>query len=90
MPTDEFAGLQAAFAQMVQRFNETRGALDAQMAEERRMRQEVQSLQHQVIRQERLAAVGWARTGAAPISAASAAAARMTSLDLMVVVSFRR
>ena len=65
MPTDEFAGLQAAFAQMVQRFNETRGALDAQMAEERRMRQEVESLQHQVIRQERLAAVGQLVSGVA-------------------------
>jgi C4-dicarboxylate-specific signal transduction histidine kinase len=65
MPTDEFAGLQAAFAQMVQRFNETRAALDAQMAEERRMRQEVESLQHQVIRQERLAAVGQLVSGVA-------------------------
>ena len=44
MPTDEFARLQTAFVEMVQRFNETRIALDAQMAEERRMRQEVESL----------------------------------------------
>jgi C4-dicarboxylate-specific signal transduction histidine kinase len=65
MPTDEFARLQAAFVQMVERFNETRGALDAQMAEERRMRQEVESLQHQVIRQERLAAVGQLVSGVA-------------------------
>jgi signal transduction histidine kinase len=65
MPTDEFAGLQSAFAQMVERFNETRAALDAQMAEERRMRQEVESLQHQVIRQERLAAVGQLVSGVA-------------------------
>jgi signal transduction histidine kinase len=65
MPTNEFAGLQSAFAQMVERFNETRAALDAQMAEERRMRQEVESLQHQVIRQERLAAVGQLVSGVA-------------------------
>jgi signal transduction histidine kinase len=65
MPTDEFARLQTAFVEMVQRFNETRIALDAQMAEERRMRQEVESLQHQVIRQERLAAVGQLVSGVA-------------------------
>jgi signal transduction histidine kinase len=65
MPTDEFARLQSAFVEMVQRFNETRVALDAQMAEERRMRQEVESLQHQVIRQERLAAVGQLVSGVA-------------------------
>jgi signal transduction histidine kinase len=65
MPTDEFAGLQSAFAQMVHRFNETRAALDAQMAEERRMREAVESLQHQIIRQERLAAVGQLVSGVA-------------------------
>jgi signal transduction histidine kinase len=65
MPTDEFSRLQSAFVEMVQRFNETRVALDAQMAEERRMRQEVESLQHQVIRQERLAAVGQLVSGVA-------------------------
>ena len=65
MPTNELAGLQSAFGMMVHRFNETRSALDAQMAEERRMRQEVESLQHQVIRQERLAAVGQLVSGVA-------------------------
>ncbi|MGH9253644.1 MAG: sensor histidine kinase [Vicinamibacterales bacterium] len=65
MPTREFAGLQNAFDQMVRRFNETRVALDAQMAEERRMRQEVESLQRQIIRQERLAAVGQLVSGVA-------------------------
>ena len=65
MATREFAGLQTAFGQMLRRFNETRGALDAQMAEERRMRQEVESLQRQVIRQERLAAVGQLVSGVA-------------------------
>jgi len=65
MATREFAQLQAAFAQMVRRFNETRTALDAQMAEERRMHAEVRSLQRQVIRQERLAAVGQLVSGVA-------------------------
>jgi C4-dicarboxylate-specific signal transduction histidine kinase len=65
MPTREFAGLQNAFDQMVRRFSESRAALDAQMAEERRMREAVESLQHQVIRQERLAAVGQLVSGVA-------------------------
>ena len=65
MATREFAQLQAAFAQMVRRFNETRAALDAQMAEERRMLEEMRSLQRQVIRQERLAAVGQLVSGVA-------------------------
>jgi signal transduction histidine kinase len=65
MPTREFAELQHAFDSMVQRFNETRAALDAQMAEERRMREAVESLQRQVIRQERLAAVGQLVSGVA-------------------------
>lgn len=65
MATREFAGLQTAFDQMLRRFNETRSALDAQMAEERRMRKEVESLQRQVIRQERLAAVGQLVSGVA-------------------------
>jgi two-component system, NtrC family, sensor kinase len=42
-----------------------RQALDMQMAEERRMRQELESLQGQVIRQERLAAVGQLVSGVA-------------------------
>ena len=65
MPTREFAQLQLAFDQMLRRFNETRTALDEQMAEERRMLEEVQSLQRQVIRQERLAAVGQLVSGVA-------------------------
>ncbi len=65
MPTREFAELQKAFDQMLLRFNETRLALDTQMAEERRMRQEVESLQRQIIRQERLAAVGQLVSGVA-------------------------
>jgi signal transduction histidine kinase len=65
MPTREFAELQDAFDLMLQRFNDTRTALDGQMAEERRMREELQSLQRQVIRQERLAAVGQLVSGVA-------------------------
>ena len=61
----EFAELQAAFESMLQRFNATRDQLDAQMAEERRMREELESLQGQVIRQERLAAVGQLVSGVA-------------------------
>jgi signal transduction histidine kinase len=65
MPTREFAELQDAFAVMLRRFNDTRSALDGQMTEERRMREELQSLQRQVIRQERLAAVGQLVSGVA-------------------------
>ena len=65
MPTREFAELQNAFDQMLRGFNDTRKALDAQMGEERRIRQQLQSLQRQVIRQERLAAVGQLVSGVA-------------------------
>jgi len=65
MPTREFAELQDAFDVMLRRFNDTRSALDSQMTEERRMREELQSLQRQVIRQERLAAVGQLVSGVA-------------------------
>jgi C4-dicarboxylate-specific signal transduction histidine kinase len=61
----EFADLQAAFESMLRRFNATRAQLDAQMSEERRMREELESLQGQVIRQERLAAVGQLVSGVA-------------------------
>jgi len=65
MPTREFEQLQLAFSQMLTRFNETRAALDSQMTEQRRMLEELQSLQRQVIRQERLAAVGQLVSGVA-------------------------
>jgi C4-dicarboxylate-specific signal transduction histidine kinase len=61
----EFSELQSAFDSMLRRFNATRHMLDAQMAEERRIRQELESLQGQVIRQERLAAVGQLVSGVA-------------------------
>jgi C4-dicarboxylate-specific signal transduction histidine kinase len=65
MPSQELAQLQEAFDRMVQRLDETRQALDRQMTDERKMREELQSLQRQVIRQERLAAVGLLVSGVA-------------------------
>jgi C4-dicarboxylate-specific signal transduction histidine kinase len=65
MLSRELSELQTAFGQMLRRFNDTRAALDAQMAEERRIRLELESLQGQVIRQERLAAVGQLVSGVA-------------------------
>jgi signal transduction histidine kinase len=65
MLSRELSDLQSAFDLMLRRFNDTRLALDAQMGEERRMRRELQSLQGQVIRQERLAAVGQLVSGVA-------------------------
>lgn len=65
MVSREFADLQDAFDAMLKRFNDTRQTLDAQMAEERQVRTELQSLQGQVIRQERLAAVGQLVSGVA-------------------------
>jgi C4-dicarboxylate-specific signal transduction histidine kinase len=65
MPSQELAQLQHAFDLMVQRLDEARQALDRQMADDRRMSEELQSLQRQVIRQERLAAVGLLVSGVA-------------------------
>jgi signal transduction histidine kinase len=65
MLSKEFAELQDAFDLMLRRFNATRQMLDAQMAEERRIRRELEALQGQVIRQERLAAVGQLVSGVA-------------------------
>jgi signal transduction histidine kinase len=65
MLSREFIELQDAFDKMLRRFNDTRATLDAQMAEERRIREELESLQGQVIRQERLAAVGQLVSGVA-------------------------
>jgi len=65
MPNREFQELQDAFVQMLRRFNDTKAELDRHLGEERRIRQELQSLQRQVIRQERLAAVGQLVSGVA-------------------------
>lgn len=65
MPSTEFARLQSGFAEMVEKLRTARVELDAQMAEERRMREEVQSLQRQIVRKERLAAIGTLVAGVA-------------------------
>ena len=58
MPTRELGHLQDALRGMVDRLRDAHEAIARQVAEERRMREEVESLQKQVIRQERLAAIG--------------------------------
>ena len=58
MPSRELEHLQGAFREMVANLRAAREAIDRQMDEERRIRLEVESLQQQVIRQERLAAIG--------------------------------
>ena len=65
MPSREFGGLQEAFVRMVDRLDESRQELDRQVGEERAVRREIESLQSQVIRQERLAAVGQLVSGVA-------------------------
>ncbi len=58
MPSHELEHLQNVFGDMVERLRTAREAIARQVEEERRMRLEVESLQEQVIRQERLAAIG--------------------------------
>jgi C4-dicarboxylate-specific signal transduction histidine kinase len=65
MPSEEMERLQSTLVTMVDRLRDARAELDAQVAEERRIRQELQSLQRQVIRQERLAAIGVLASGLA-------------------------
>jgi C4-dicarboxylate-specific signal transduction histidine kinase len=65
MASRELEQLRDAMTDMVDRLREAREALARQMDEERRMRQEVESLQRQVIRQERLAAIGVLLSGIA-------------------------
>ena len=50
---------------MIDSLRAARDAVAAQVAEERRMREELESLQRQVIRQERLAAIGVLVSGVA-------------------------
>jgi two-component system NtrC family sensor kinase len=64
-PNREFAELQDTFIQMAARLREARDALDRQMDQERKMNEMLQSLQRQVVRQERLAAVGLLVSGVA-------------------------
>jgi C4-dicarboxylate-specific signal transduction histidine kinase len=65
MPSRELEHLRDAFGDMVDRLRTARQAIAEQFEEERRMRQEVESLQQQVIRQERLAAIGTLLSGIA-------------------------
>jgi C4-dicarboxylate-specific signal transduction histidine kinase len=58
MPSRELEHLRDAFRDMVDKLRAAREAIAAQVEEERRMRQEMASLQQQIIRQERLAAIG--------------------------------
>jgi two-component system NtrC family sensor kinase len=64
-PNLEFAQLQDAFIAMAVNLREARDALDRQMTQERKMNEALQSLQRQVVRQERLAAVGLLVSGVA-------------------------
>ena len=61
----ELAQLQDAFITMAKNLRDTREALDHQVEEERRMTETLQSLQRQVVRQERLTAVGLLVSGVA-------------------------
>ena len=64
-PNREFASLQDTFITMATNLREARDALDRQMEQERKMNEELQSLQRQVVRQERLTAVGLLVSGVA-------------------------
>jgi len=65
MPTAEMDRLQHTVSSMITNLQSARAAIAAQVDDERRMRQEVQSLQQQVVRQERLAAIGVLVSGVA-------------------------
>ncbi len=61
----ELAQLQDAFITMAANLREVHDTLDRQVEQERKMRETLQSLQRQVVRQERLAAVGVLVSGVA-------------------------
>ena len=61
----ELAHLQESFITMAARLRETHAALNHQVEQERKMRETLQSLQRQVVRQERLAAIGVLVSGVA-------------------------
>src|SRR4051812_38039178 len=65
VPNRELAQLQDAFITMAANLREAHDALDRQVEQERKMRETLQSLQRQVVRQERLAAVGVLVSGVA-------------------------
>jgi C4-dicarboxylate-specific signal transduction histidine kinase len=64
-PNLELTQTQDAFANMAARLRDTRDALDRQFEQERKMHEMLQSLQRQVVRQERLTAVGLLVSGVA-------------------------
>jgi len=65
MPTAEMDHLQQTVGEMITSLKNARQSIAAQVDDERRMREEVQSLQQQVVRQERLAAIGVLVSGVA-------------------------
>ena len=65
MPTAEMDRLQGTVGSMITNLQRARESIAAQVSDERRMREELQSLQQQVIRQERLAAIGVLVSGVA-------------------------
>ena len=65
LPNRELDKLYAAFTTMASSLRDTHGALDHRIEQERKMREALQSLQRQVVRQERLAAVGVLVSGVA-------------------------
>lgn len=65
MPTAEMQRLQETISSMITNLQKARTSIASQVDDERRMREELQSLQQQVIRQERLAAIGVLVSGVA-------------------------
>lgn len=65
MPSRELEHLRDAFGEMVDKLRGAREAIARQIEEERRIREEVELLQQQIIRQERLAAIGVLLSGIA-------------------------
>ena len=65
MPSRELEHLRNAFGDMVDKLRGAREAIARQIEEERRIREEVELLQQQIIRQERLAAIGVLLSGIA-------------------------
>ncbi len=65
MPTAEMDRLQQTVGSMITNLQAARSSIAAQVDDERRMRQEMESLQQQVVRQERLAAIGVLVSGVA-------------------------
>jgi len=65
VPNRELLDLQESFITMAANLREAHTALDRQIEQERKMREALQSLQRQVVRQERLAAVGVLVSGVA-------------------------